>query len=324
MCSLVTSKGPIGKNIRRVALMVAAGSGCAASQAALARMKEGAHPGSRWWPCCIRQTGLCDALQQMRNRTDARVRYESNHACASGAYGDAVRLRENRIRSCDLQRSSEGIAAQHQKPGFPFRLQTPCGVRRQVDPLEHKVGAGDEKHAVVSKAVRPHPERSRARICHCYCTLDVKFSLAAMVEQPEGRLTALLDLGNYQPRADCVNRPSGDENDIVREYGPPRDKIRNRAVVHCPAQLLSGELAAESECDPGTGRRTKDVPRLRFAVRQSHRPRIRVVGMDLDGKGFAREKQLDQKRRTQGGITRSIVPDFADRDASVAGPIPGP
>jgi hypothetical protein len=175
----------------------------------------------------MRQTGLCDALQQMRNRTDARVRYESNHACASGAYGDAVRLSENRIRSCDLQRSSEAIAAQHQKPGFSFRLQTPCGVRRQVDPLEHKVGPGDKKHALLGKAVRPHPERSRAGICHRHCSLDVKFALAAMVEQAEGCLTALLDLSNYQPRADCVNRPGGDENDIVWEYGLPHDKIRN-------------------------------------------------------------------------------------------------
>jgi hypothetical protein len=100
---------------------------------------EGRHdPGSRWWPSCIRRTGLCYALQQMRDRTDARVRYEPNHACASGTYGDAVRLCENRIRSCDLQRSSEGIAPQHQKPGFSFRLQTPCGVRRQVDPSSTK------------------------------------------------------------------------------------------------------------------------------------------------------------------------------------------
>jgi hypothetical protein len=113
-------------------------------------------------------------------------------------------------------------------------------IRRQVDPLEHKVGAGDEKHALVSKAVRPHPEMSRARICHCYCSLDVKFSLAAMVEKAEGRFTALLDLSNYQSRADCVNRPGGDENDIVREYGPPHDKIRNRAVVRCLVQLFVG------------------------------------------------------------------------------------
>ena len=175
------------------------------------------------------------------------------------------------------------------------------------------MGAGDEKHALVSKAVRPHTKRRRARICHRHCSLDVKFSLTAMVEQAEGCLTALLDLGDYQPRADCVNRPGGDENDIVWEYGLPHDKIRNGAVVHCPAQLLSGEPATEAECYPGTGRRTKDVPRLRFTIRQSHRARIRIVGMDLDGKGFAREKQLEQKRRTQGGFTRSIVPDFADR-----------
>ena len=90
-----------------------------------------------------------------------------------------------------------------------------------------KVGAGDEKHALVSKAVRPHAKWSRACICHRHCSLDVKFSLAAMVEQAEGCLAALLDLSNYQPRADSMNGSGGDENDIIWVYRLPCDNSRS-------------------------------------------------------------------------------------------------
>ena len=102
------------------------------------------------------------------------------------------------------------------------------------------MGAGDEKHALVSKAVRPHPKRSRARICHRHCSLDVKFSLATMVEQAEGCLTALLDLSNYQPRADSVNCSGGDENDIVWEYGLPCDKISQSSRRPLPYAIVAG------------------------------------------------------------------------------------
>ena len=142
----------------------------------------------------------------MRNRSDARVRHETHHAGAAGVNVDAVRLSENGIGCANFERSGNGIPAQNEKPGFSFRLQRPSGVWCQIDPLEHEVGAGDEKRSFVGEPVRTRPKTGRAGVCDRDCAFDVQLTLATVIEQPERCVAALLDLGNDEPRADRVNR----------------------------------------------------------------------------------------------------------------------
>ena len=94
--------------------------------------------------------------------------------------------------------------------------------------------------------------------------------------------------------------PAGTKITSPGERAPPHDKVRDRAVVDGFAQLLRSHALLQAEGDLGLGSGTQDVPGLGFAVRQSDRLRIRIVGMDLDGKRLAREQQLEQERRIRG------------------------
>ena len=113
----------------------------------------------------------------MRNRADARVRHETRHAGAADAYVDAVRLSENGIGYANFERSGNRIATQNEKPGFSFCLQRPRGVWRQIDPLEHEVGAGDEKGSFVGEPVRTRPKSGWAGDCDRDGSFNVQLTL---------------------------------------------------------------------------------------------------------------------------------------------------
>ena len=96
---------------------------------------------------------MCEAPKQVRNRADARVGHETHHSRRTGAYVDVVRLSEDGVGCSNVERSGDGSPAQNEKPGFSLSLQTPSGVLRQIDPLEHEVGIGDEKRPFVREPV---------------------------------------------------------------------------------------------------------------------------------------------------------------------------
>jgi hypothetical protein len=74
-------------------------------------------------------------------------------------------------------------------------------------------------------------------VCHREGAFDLKVTPAAQIEQAERRIAPLLDLSNHETRADRVNGPGGNENNIAREYPPPRDKIHDRPIVDGFTQL---------------------------------------------------------------------------------------
>ena len=149
----------------------------------------------------------------------------------AGVYVDAVRLRENGVACGNVERSGAGAAAENEKPSLAFRLQAPGGVWRQIDPFEHEMRIGNEKRPFVGEPVRLHLEIGRSGVRHRDCVFDVKFTLPAVIEQTKRRIAALLDFRNDEPCADRVDRSGGHENNVVRRYGAPHDKIRDRAVV---------------------------------------------------------------------------------------------
>ena len=200
-------------------------------EAAVARVREvGTCTSLR--PPCIRCAWLREALQQVRNRADARVRHEAR-PCRSGRRGcrrgPTARKWHRRWQRRTIRRRAPPL--ENEKPGLSFRFQAPSGVWRQIDPFEHEVGIGDEQRSFVGEPVRPHLKLGRSGVRHRDRAFDVKLTLPAVIEQAERRVAALLDLCDDEARADRVNRSGGHGNDVARRHGPPHDKIRDRAVV---------------------------------------------------------------------------------------------
>src|SRR5882757_882651 len=146
---------------------------------------------------------------------------------------------------------------------------------------------GDEDGSFVGKPDRWRLQFNRSSIGDGDCTFDMKFTTAAIVEQPERRVTVLLDLCNHQPGANRVDRASGHTYDIAGEYGSPGDEVHDRTVTDSFAQLICRYVSAQAYSDFRAWRRTQHVPRLGFSSCQSDGMRGSVVGMDLDGKRLA-------------------------------------
>ena len=254
----------------------------------------------------------------MRNRADARVRYEANHACASGAYGHTLRLREKRIRSCEPPETQRGHCRSTPEARFPV-LPPDTNVEFADRSIlsSTKWGPETRSDAFVGKVVRPHSERGRARICHRHCSLDVKFSLAAMVEQAEGCLTALLDLGNDQPRADCVNRPGGDENDIAGDTAchTTRSQIEPSSTAWRNCCRVSRRLRPRATLAPGAALRTYQASVLPFGSPIDCA--YASLGWTWMESGSLVNSSLSRSEGRLGRLTRALVPDFADRDAAL-------
>ena len=204
------------------------------------------------------------------------------------------------------------------------RSQVSCSASRHQAEFGARSIRSNVKCEFETRSVRVSVSRVRrdakiggAGIRHRNGVLDMKFTPAAMIEKTKCRVAALLDLRDHKTCADRVDRSGGDENSVARTHRLPHDKIRDRAVIDGVTQLLRGKTPFQAQGDLGLGRGTQDVPGFGFAVRQSDRLRVRIIRMNLDGKRLVREQQLQQKRRSGGRRTGTLVPDFADRIAVI-------
>ena len=83
---------------------------------------------------------------------------------------------------------------------------------------------------VEENGVRSEHE-SRPEVRHRDGVFDVKDTLPTVIEQAEGRVAPLLELGNDEACTNRVNRPRGHENHVVCGYGSPHNKVRDRPVL---------------------------------------------------------------------------------------------
>src|SRR6202011_132804 len=90
--------------------------------------------------------------------------------------------------------------------------------------------------------------------------LGVKLTPAAMIEHPERRVAALLNLGDHEARADRVDRPGRNNDNVVRRNGPPANKVADRAAADGVPQLLRRETSIEADSDFGSRARAQHVP----------------------------------------------------------------
>ena len=241
----------------------------------------------------MRWAGLCEAAQQVRNRSDARVGRKGHHAGAC--------RRECRRGPTERKRHR---LAQHRTIRQRHR-RSKREARSRVSPPGTNVESGarsirsSTKWGLETRSVRWSVSRfgrttkmGRFGVCGGDCALDVELALATVIEQTERCVAALLDLRNDEPGANCVNRSGWHENDIVWPPRLPHDQIRDRAVFHGFSQLLLREALLQAEGNLGSRSRTEDVPGLGLAVRQvpstAHSASSGWTWMES---GFAREQE---------------------------------
>ena len=87
-----------------------------------------------------------------------------------------------------------------------------------------------------------------------------------MVEQAERRIAPLLNLGDDQPRTDCVDRPGGNQNAVALRHRVPSDKIGDRFVADSRAQLLRRDAPFQAQRDLGFRSSAEDVPGFGLAI----------------------------------------------------------
>src|SRR3982074_2016239 len=100
-------------------------------------------------------------------------------------------------------------------------------------------------------------ETSRGRLSlswHCTGSGDgnvrVQLTLPAIVEQPERRVAALLNLGKHDARAYGVDCAGRDEDDVVLSDRAPLSQTGDRTVFDRRAQFSWREMPFQSNGNP--------------------------------------------------------------------------
>ena len=139
------------------------------------------------------------------------------------------RFADERIHQPDL-----GVPSDNQEPGLPLGVERPARIRRQVDPLENEIRAGDEQGSGIGQTPLDRLTCGRPRICRRDGIVHVDFALPAMVEQTIRRVAALLDFGQHESRADGVDGAGRDKDDIVLADRVPLNQVRDRTILDRP------------------------------------------------------------------------------------------
>ena len=91
---------------------------------------------SHFWASCIHCTRLLDALQKVRNRDAARVRYEATHADRTGLYVNAVRLHENGVAYADVESEKQEIEDNRRKAEMKLQREIDARTAAEAPPKE--------------------------------------------------------------------------------------------------------------------------------------------------------------------------------------------
>src|ERR1044072_4597893 len=118
---------------------------------------------------------------------------------------------------------------------------------------------GHKNHPLFGDPRGPYLKFRRPRSRDRYRTVDMKFALTPIVEQPKGHIAVLLKFGNDQPCTDRVYRPGGYEKHVSGRYGSPLQKIRDRPIACRFAQLVRSYVLVQAQGDPRAWGRAQDV-----------------------------------------------------------------
>ena len=137
--------------------------------------------------------------------------------------------------------------------------------------------------------------------CHGDGIFDVQFPLPSIVEQPERGVTVLLDFGEYDARADRVNGPGRNEDDVALMNRVPMHDVRDRAVRDGGSQFGGGTRIIQSDRDLRARNGRENVPCFGLAVGKPDRSCECIVWMNLNRQRLGCEEQFEQQRRLGHG-----------------------
>src|SRR6202000_1245370 len=103
-----------------------------------------------------------------------------------------------------------------------------------------------------------------------HAVVFVQLALPAVIEQSECRVTALLNFGKHDARADGVTGASRDVDDVALCNWMPLDQCDDRPVPDRHPQFLRRYPALEPNADLRAWFCRDDVPCLALAVWHSH------------------------------------------------------
>jgi hypothetical protein len=110
-------------------------------------------------------------------------------------------------------------------------FEEPIRRRWQIEPLEHKVGVVSEYSPMLRAPARSWLNDGRPTVCHRNGVSDVKFPLAAEVEQAKRCIRALLDFCKHEPRTDRMNRARRNQHHFISHYIAPGDLFFDATVI---------------------------------------------------------------------------------------------
>ena len=130
-------------------------------------------------------------------------------------------------------------------------FELPVRIRREIDPLQDELWAGDEQGSDMAQAPRNGLAFRWPRVRHRHGLVHMKLPLSPIVEKAERRVASLLDFRNHEPRAYGVDRTGGNENDIVLRNAAPLNQVQNRAIFDRGSQLCRCEPPLQSQSNFG-------------------------------------------------------------------------
>ena len=176
-------------------------------------------------------------------------------------------------------------------------LQLAFGIERLVCfGIERKavygeVGRGDQaREAFHGHGVdQPRSGFSARNVDAC---LDMQLARAAVVPEPVGGVAVLLRFEHDHAGSDGVYGACVDEDHVACLDGDHAELCFNGTVGDGGFDLGVGERLAKANRDGGAGFGRKHVPALGFAPRHAQGLGLLVIGMNLHGELFAREKEF--------------------------------
>jgi len=157
---------------------------------------------------------LSGFLQQQHNWIGSGVSNQTPHPIGPDFNAGAIGFGKDRIADRRACQANPRMSCDHQDPGFPIGIERPNRIRREIDPLKHKMRACNEDRSSGG-------EMSWGGLSLNWPDMgsgDGAFLRAAGAaghsRTAERNVATLLNLGKHDAGAYGVDRAGGDEDDF--------------------------------------------------------------------------------------------------------------
>src|SRR5690554_145193 len=108
---------------------------------------------------------------------------------------------------------------------------------------------------------------------HGHRVAHLKFTLPAIIEEPERRVASLLEFREHESWPDGVDRASGNKNDVAPSRRPPVHKFLDGAVLDRRLQFAGCNAMFKPDGDFSPRLRRQNIPCFGFSALEANRLR---------------------------------------------------